>query len=149
MKLEERVVGHDLSHRLKELGVEQTLKHGDFAYCDCCDNLHAIREDNDTSWLLGDDYQHDVTDKEIVWTKAHTVAELGEMLPGHFGMDWFLRFWKTDLSGPAIYSINYKDPKTEGEPEIGWMWQTIIEPKEADARAKMLIHLIEKGLVKP
>lgn len=142
MKLEDQVCSLELAKRLKELGVR---RESAFYWIGHYINTTDCVEKPETARLQLGDYG-----TEYMWKyPAFTVAELGEMLPGHFGMDWFLQFWKTDLSGPAIYSINYKDPKTEGESEIGWMRQTIIEPKEADARAKMLIHLIEKGIVKP
>ena len=58
---------------------------------------------------------------------AFTVAELGEMLPcfdGRITMPW--------------------------HNEDGWRSHYCQEPlTEADARAKMLIHLIDKGVIKP
>ena len=61
---------------------------------------------------------------------AFTVAELGEM--------W--KKWNIDEPLPHIG-------------QNGWYWYRgeteIREKTEANARAKMLIHLIEKGLVKP
>lgn len=65
------------------------------------------------------------------WTSAFSVAELGEMLcrPGRDNME--LPRWEM------------------------WKWWVLVEDKhiventEADARARMLIHLIEQKLVKP
>lgn len=135
MKLEDQVCSLELAKKLKELGVKQ--ESALVWSLDVVDGFCLV---------LREIQEPDIGPNDCA---AFTVAELGGMLPGHIGMDWFLQFWKSDFSGPASFSINYKDPKTEGKPEIGWMLETIIEKKEADARAEMLIHLIEKGVIKP
>lgn len=150
MRLEDQVASLELCKRLKELGVKQEDSLFAWIKCNKKDEVHWTKTP-----VVWPDQEYFISTnlKEWSWAEwqcaAFTVAELGEILPGHVGMDWFLRFWKSDFSGPASFSINYKDPKTEGNPEIGWMMETIIEKKEADARAKMLIHLIEKGIVRP
>lgn len=61
---------------------------------------------------------------------AFTVAELGEMLPRGFWLVTFFHSLEIQVSDMAI--SNVKQAETE-----------------ANARAKMLIHLIEKGIVNP
>lgn len=62
---------------------------------------------------------------------ALTVAELGRMLP------FFIRFYKC-VTG---WDIEFKNDKN--------MSHWVSEATEANARAKMLIHLIEQGIVNP
>ena len=128
MKLEDQVVSLELAKRLKELGVRQ---HGEFYWCN---------PENSKGELIGDKwvvYRKDgytVLDDD---PSAFTVAELGEMLP-----------W-------TVYTR-----RTADESKAGRIWNCFHNPRkdeffsecdltEADARAKMLIYLIEKGLVKP
>ena len=86
LPLDQQVTNFPISKRLRELGVPQEINHGDFAYCSCCSDLHAIRNDNDEHCLCGDDYSHHVgkslfCDDNIDWLRAYTVAELGMLLP--------------------------------------------------------------------
>lgn len=145
MNIEAQVCNLELALRLKELGAYQDLKHGDFAYCDCCDKnpLHAIREDNDTSWLLGNDYGHQVpSEKAFEWTKAFTVAELGEMLPLEIGECQTRLHIAFSTIKPGKWTVGYAN-------HIHHVPPIISESNEADARAKLLVYLIEKGIVKP
>ncbi|HYK01335.1 MAG TPA: hypothetical protein VE974_06235 [Thermoanaerobaculia bacterium] len=124
MKLEQQVVSLELAKKLKELGVKQE------SY------LCWLNENFSNSY---DDYQHVVekSDYQGGWhikdrISAFTVAELGEMLK---------------QSG---LSSGYSDE------DIGWYCQSTIhnkfdligEESEADARAKMLIYLLENDLLK-
>lgn len=89
MKLKDQVASLELAKCLKQLGVDQKVKHGDFIYID--DELHLVHDDLDTSYLVGNDYsiqfsrdsgalidrcRHCIDDV----FKTFTVAELGEMI---------------------------------------------------------------------
>lgn len=119
MKLESQVVSLELAKRLKELGVKQDS----FAYWYKPHTAWQLRIDRTD---LGDDW----ADNQIV--SAFTVGELGEMLPDNFrsmklGKGWFCRLYL----GPTLSSGDGVTGETE-----------------ADARGKMLIYLIENGLIK-
>lgn len=151
MKLEQQVASLELCKKLKELGVKQVLNNGDWAWVDS--ELHLAHNDNDTGWFLGNDYmtffplENEDTEspyynKPTEYCKAFTVAEFGEMLP-----EWL------DYKG---IHYNLKIEK-KGEYWVGTYFQTEFEnvPKnayqnssenEADARAKMLIYLLENNL---
>lgn len=63
---------------------------------------------------------------------AFTVAELGEMLPAKID-EKRLRMWF--IKNPKQYCVGYED------------LEKIVANTEADARAKMLIYLLEKKLI--
>lgn len=139
MKLEDQVCSLELAKRLKELGVKQE------SY------FQWYRESEGWSYNLGQVSVFQTSDPAPYFA-AFSVAELGEMLPGiliHKGELWQTQLWKSDFSQEVSYSANCKKSKTEGDPEKGWMTETFIEKTEADARAKMIICLIEQGIVKP
>lgn len=127
MKLEDQVCSLDLAKKLKELGVKQESQfwwvHSSW--------VGAEGE----PWELG--YQGDFpgagTQEEDY--SAFTVAELGEMLPrGAFSVfNISSNRWDCEYQAPTII-----------RPRIWDKGNT-----EADARAKMLVYLIEQGLVKP
>lgn len=126
MKLEKQVTSLELSKRLKELGVKQEslfywtrypFSHGDY-----------------TCWFYEklSTYTGDTKDWEQI--SAFTVAELGEMFPRYitYGMDslgYYARHsrpvWKEEDSGKDVEHAD----------------------TEADARAGILIYLIEHNLL--
>lgn len=119
MKLEDQVCSLDLAKSLKELGVKQESAL-------IWMQEHPKRKD-DVRWRV---VVSDGWNKEALfdWLPAFTVAELGEMLP-----------------------IMWLPVKAEGEAESPWMWVTNKakqqwENTEANARAKMLVYLIENNL---
>ena len=128
MKLEDQVASLELCKRLKELGVKQ---ESEFYWN--CDTDHWTSEPcKDTRhWRLIND---DGNEREGY--SAFTVAELGEMLPKEVrsGALWWLEIVRSEAwrfkYGKIIFTAGTGDT-------------------EADARAKMLIHLIEKGIVMP
>ena len=137
MKPEDQVVNLELSKRLKELGVKQeSVFH----------------------WVEGEMGGMSVSQIGVFgWTEksarcsAFTVAELGEMLPVGIKPQGTVSSLRIETFGePKKWRIQYMRFDDVGA------WVNDREPlnpctdeKEADARAKMLIHLIETGAVKP
>lgn len=125
MKLEEQVCSLSLSQRLKELGVKQ-------------DSLYFYERHIDGS---GD---HTIWSPKSInnadrdrYISAFTVAELGEMLPERYAT-----FRHNDEYTCELFTLD------EGEKLAGYANRFQTAKTEADARAKMLIYLIEQGLVK-
>lgn len=121
MKLQDQVVSLELAKKLKELGVEQESHfYHEFVYPD----YHSIIQ----SLPSKENYS------------AYTVAELGEMLPGNDGTHYFVT--QKGVMGNLWYCTrkcmngNKDDHKTE-------------DKNEANARAQMLIYLIENNLLDP
>ena len=124
MDLKEQVVSLELAKRLKELGVKQ-------------ESLWYWSNDK-----LYNNYGCDCTDcgygctKPIKGVPTFTVAELGEILPKG------VMFNITDIGCNAVYQFNLdKDAQTAEE-------TVSLGKTEADARAKLLIHLIEEKIIK-
>lgn len=143
MKLEEQVTSLELSKQLKELGVPQESL---FYWSSPADfpKRHALYHTNGEQRLY---YQPSAMPE---WgCSAFTVAELGARFP---------RFVKIPHpEGPA--QVNYTDGYIESHQSwyfTKWVcslhveksiWHHEVQLTEADARAKMLIYLIENGLV--
>jgi len=133
MELEKQVCSLELAKKLKELRVEQDSLFYWYKFKDC--------EHRD--FYAG--YHEDVFIKEInfgniIKYSAFTVAELGEMLPKG------TKTWKHLCDEKC-------DPRYRGE-DIGYHVQlpdisyAVLGNTEADARAKMLIYLLENDLIK-
>lgn len=132
MKLEHQVSSLALSQKLKELGVKQKSIAGW--------RLRYITDGNgeelSSEWvILCDGFVQDWKSKFGESISAFTVAELGEMLPNWIGHPTDLPFKslgkKTIMPWAWIVKGFYGSEKTE-----------------ADARASMLIYLIENSLIK-
>lgn len=135
MELGKQVCSLELAKRLKELGVkqeslfiwigEQPEKKGQKEHYD------VYRKDN---WN---------TDALYDWVAAYTVAELGEMLVQvEVEGEWYV---------PVSYRFTNDPPSYECELLHRKMLKSSLHKtvsfSEADARAKMLIYLIENGLL--
>jgi hypothetical protein len=122
LKLEDQVCSLELSKRLKELGVKQES----LFWWNCVISSGG--------WLLEDHQDHE-------WENcsAFTVAELGEMLPRHYAS---CRFYDED--SPIAKEIGGYKCFNSGSSITDAHGRT-----EADARASMLIHLIEINLWTP
>ena len=118
MKLENQVCSLESAKRLKELSVN---KDSLYYWYNCTDHPGE--------WRITDIKLNNDLDKE---TSAYTVAELGEMLP----------------SGLVTSGRKYKDifMCVYGNPEIDLVFKE--EKTEAEARAKMLIYLLENNIIK-
>lgn len=136
MKLEQQVCSLELAKKLKELGIKQKS----YFY-------HYFTEFGSSAVLQGEDHLSIVDDtgkrREFVgFVSAFTVAELGEMLPGNIDGDIFQtqkgvmgRLWYCTMMPPDLISAGLL--KTHQEES----------DTEADARAKMLVYLIENKLI--
>jgi len=146
MKLEQQVVSLELAQKLKELGVKQEsfFKWGNFT------------TDNGIAWNLYVPPEFNKVPHPDMWIhgiSAFTVAELGEMLPYRIG-EYDLRFWSVQFAGEHHKYCGYLVDKEDGSHfmnsrtdgmgnNVAFMADT-----EADARAKMLVYLLENGLIK-
>lgn len=127
--MEWQVSNPELSMRMKELGVKQDSYFSWYnpSYID-----GRIRED---AWLVGESSR---PSKNMI--SAFTVAELFEITLKDSNVVW--KFFKSK-NGWMIYSAS---------DEPGYCWpenEMFVAETVADALAKMLIHLIEKGIAKP
>ncbi len=129
MKPEQQVCSLDLAERLKELGVKQESL---FYWCN--QEQGADYDTKEVEWHLNYGQQGWV---KKVLISAFTVAELGEMLPAlYYSMQHAgLKQWVCNLFiGARLARIEYPNGKAT---------------TEADARAKMLIYLLEYNFIKP
>jgi hypothetical protein len=140
MKLEQQVCSLELAKRLKELGMKQES----FLYW-----KRDPYGGSDDPYLVERNSRYMTSQGEIV-ASAFTVAELGEMLPIDL---WFKErryFLAIDVIGSAekLWTIGfYNEGRTpsghiENDPET-----KANSYAEADARAKMLIYLLENKLI--
>lgn len=125
MELSKQCVSLELSKRLKELGVEQESL------------FYWVFDDLVQEWIIKDEVRN--SDK-VEWYSALNVAELGEMLPWKIPTDFF------DYNKDSGRLETFKNEKGE------WFCkyldkQTYMADTEADARAKMLICLIENKFI--
>ena len=134
MKLENQVVSLGLAKKLKELGVKQESL---FWWWEL---YQGPDQGFDPKYFLG----FGKTVGVEVYISAFTVAELGEMLPDY-------------IAGEHLYSYqqarSWADPKKPRHRLCYWFMgdielYSVDCNNEADARAKMLIYLIENGLIK-
>lgn len=131
MKLENQVASLEISKRLKELGVKQ-------------ESLFAWLPITNTE-EYGLFYEWHISKDEPI--SAFTVAELGEMLPkrnkkwnieGKWSNDWWFRIdqaW-------SDFCVNYYS-----DTGIGLIDGNIRDSNIANALGKLLIYLIENGLI--
>lgn len=129
MRLEDQVASLELCKRLKELGVKQESVW-EWMQFHHTQEHRLVRGGMSSLPTLAKDTQ----------VSAFTVAELGEILP--------------DNSKTYRYNFGSKHPGTGWHAThldvcVNWERHEALADTEADARAKMLIYLIEKGIVKP
>lgn len=138
MTLEQQVTNLDLSKKLKELGVKQEslfywheVSHGGVRH----------REPNSVSVDQNFDQDYKSDTYTNMTCSAFTVAELAEMLPVQmtYGKDEPFLTCTKDLAGGWV--ICYADLKN------GATGKVIHDKNEANARARMLIYLIENNLL--
>ena len=126
MKLEQQVCSLELARQLKDLGVKQTESL--FVWSD-----HTVQPTLWTDKHLNEDYKDH--GKNVY--SAFTVAELGEMLPTHTGC-YRIDFNDSDEHQSTWCCIKHVPGARSQFEHLEW------SDTEANARAKMLIHLIGK-----
>jgi len=126
MKIEDQVCSLELSKRLKELGVKQE-SYFQWRGFDCGETEITFIV------LPVGEIPEEVGIAKIGFGvfAAFTVAELGEILPGFCHSYRFENRW--------VCTTN----------DVNIIFRIENEKTEADARAKMLVYLIEQGIVKP
>ena len=140
LPIEKQVSSLEPSRRLKELGVRQESY---FAWCPNYVTEEMAIDAGDRT-MAGMVHSHVISVcplgiRNDDYFAAFTVAELGEMLMHHDGgftdtrLYGYGRGWLTNKQADQEIRISYDD---QGD-------------TEADARAKMLIYLIENGLLDP
>jgi hypothetical protein len=138
MKLEQQVCSLELAQKLKELGVKQdSLWWWGYFYEE--NNALIRRNDVKGKWIL---FKED--EKHIKDYSAFTVAELGEILP-----EDYYSFRNTEKN--KWWVIEYEELKEEcdecGNIEKAITREETLADTEANARAKMLIWLIENKYI--
>lgn len=124
MKLENQLSSLEPSKKLKELGVKQeSLWY-----------WYQVDFSNPIEWKLGNKRDAFLSGDRI---SAFTVAELGGMLPEQIWTYRYKKQWWTFWNEHIHKILGIREMS-------GHNMHT-----EANARAKLLIHLIEKGIVKP
>ena len=135
MTLEQQVCSLDLAKQLKKLGVKQ-------------ESLYWWSEHTQPPTL----WSEKADDDNAIWDErqysAFTVAELGEMLPGYIeskGLQIRMELQCKKLTNWNKYSVEYRIPSES----YAFTTDEIIlnADTEADARAKMLIYLLENKLI--
>lgn len=128
MKLEQQVVSLELAKKLKELGV---TKESYFKWV-----TNGFPEGAaGRKWIVVRSQQFQEG------FDAFTVAELGEMLPNEIRQK--VGFWFNQAGMSHGWAVGYKS-RVMGL--LGNM--EILEVSEADARARMLIYLLENNLLR-
>lgn len=135
MKLEQQVVSLELAQKLNELGVKQ-------------ESYFFWKTDEDREmgtslpYLVAHSSRY-MSSKGQVIASAFTVAELGELLPDDYflkdGSRFKLNSCKMNTGRWRVSYYDGDDLAEEGK-------TSQVADTEADARAKMLIYLLENGL---
>jgi len=136
MKLEEMVSNKELSKKLKDLGVPQNSLWCwvQYIYTKPAHEKHPLY----TTEVIP---KHDAMFIDMVQFEisAFTVAELGELLPQYLKSRGFML--TTVKNEKNHWWVGYTD-------HLGKAHCSEREKTEADARAAMLVYLLENGLVK-
>ena len=139
MKLEQQVCSLELSKKLQDLGVKQESV---FDWIEPFDNYWKKKDHKklEPPYLCMAGHAED---EKIA--SAFTVAELGEMLPKGF----FSYRHEEETEHWQIGDYRYQNHEpVDGIYKDLNIW-TFGADTEADARCKMLVYLIEQGIVKP
>lgn len=156
MKLQDQVISFEQAKRLKELGVRAETF---WEWLECAEfdedgskvikwhpvlfynhELDMFSAPGDYSHLMNDDGDFHETKGNA---PAFTVAELGEMLPEYLSIDSYrmhVHSYKQEQNNsPALWTITMGKSSDKEVPDFD-------SHKEAEARAAMLIYLLENKL---
>lgn len=140
MKLEEQVCSLELAKKLKELGVRQ-----ESLWFWCLRDYDAFAERHkpkNFTWDLNDG----ICGGEKEFCSAFTVAELGEMLPsGVSNKVTVLSLEMWTFGDPKQHCVQYRRITDDYKEFIPF--DCFSDENEANARAKMLVYLIENKII--
>lgn len=137
MKLEDQVCSLELAKKLKELGIKQDslFFHVSWAF-----TKKEIEEKE--SYHIFSRERCEVNEDLTIKISAFTAAELGEMLPKYIKKAnieyYYAQFPSENLDKWIIFYRNFF---------YSWNGQNQEDVNEANARAKMLIYLLENNLM--
>ena len=141
MKLEDQVCGLELAKKLKDFGMKQESLFYWFEH-----KHRGKYPEHENDFALSDqaDDNYYPTGEEEYWYRysAFTVAELGLLLPAYC-------YTRTapEHADKRWLCAKIEESKDDSFPDTMSYWE--LAETEADARAKMLIYLIEQGIIKP
>ncbi len=143
MNLESKVCALEYARKLKELNVKQDGYFSWYAFENPLSQIYKESDVDEDRWRIG--ITRDCSKGGADWVySAYTSAELGEMLPPNIN-DWGLCIdassCVTDDGIKSMWSIAYADYDKK-------MFNELSDLNLANAMAKMLIYLIENGLMK-
>jgi len=153
MKLEQQVVSLELAKQLEELDIEQDSL---FYWCSY---THFVEGEMVTDWMLESKESMKVKGLDVGLTySAFTVAELGNLMPKEIedtnseGLKrlFFFDTWKCNSGFLWRCAYSYYENMNRANTRIEYLKGVdgdIGAETEADARAKMLIWLIEEGYI--
>lgn len=131
MELKDQVSNAELSNKIKKLGITApSLFFREWT---------GAKDSEVESWGGGHSYYG------IDNVNCYTVAELGELLPHIIKHKFVLRMWKNENG----YFIDYLDAYTDKSFSFPEIFSFHSDKNEANARAKMLIYLLENKLTNP
>lgn len=135
MNLEKQVCSLELAKQLKELGMKQESQ---FYHVNARSIGEVILENE--IWLIA--HHSQINGMSDSWLAAFTVSELGEMLPDNLCIcnEHPFLFIAKGTQEENQYTIGYSTMEKSITPFY-------TDENEANARAKMLIYLIENKLI--
>lgn len=140
MEINKQVCSLELAKKLKELGVKQ-------------ESYFTWYKWDGLGWQIGDtavleEQAHAFLEEDIPTnTSAFTVAELGEILPYVFTKDEKFYYIQCNANGNSLRYMDYITYNSNGVGTFLRGYPLVDADTEADARAKMLIYLLENNLI--
>lgn len=144
--IESHLTSLEISRRLSELGIK---KEALFYYWVACENplIGSISEETAKNWFLSSIQQVKESKNGHDWEyPAYTASELLEMLPAEItGSDDEPFYITVEKNLEENWDVSYQNITPNGAPQ----WECHEDEKYIqNALAKMLIHLLENGIVK-